>query len=64
MSDISHKSLRTEDPSSFQNFTRLDETMFDELLAGISDIIKRQDTVMRQAISPRERLVSFSFVKT
>jgi len=50
------KELSTEDPPSFRNFLRMDQTTFEELLTLVSPLIKRQDTVMREAISPAERL--------
>jgi hypothetical protein len=34
----------------------MDQTTFEELLTLVSPLIKRQDTVMREAISPAERL--------
>jgi hypothetical protein len=50
------KELSTEDPPSFKNFFRMDQTTFEELLTLVSPLIKTQDTLMREAISPAERL--------
>ena len=49
------KELSTEDPPSFKNFFQMDQTTFGELLTLVSPLIKTQDTLMREAISPAER---------
>ena len=44
---------------------RTDETTFEELLALVDPIIRRQDTYMRQSITSRERLaVTLRFLAT
>ena len=48
--------VKTDDPTSFRTFMRMDEESFNFLLEKVSPLIKRQDTNMRQAISPGERL--------
>ncbi|XP_062607230.1 uncharacterized protein LOC134269020 [Saccostrea cucullata] len=48
--------LRNEDPSSLKNFLRMDFATFNELLQCVSPLIQRRDTLMRDAISPAERL--------
>ncbi|XP_018360612.1 PREDICTED: uncharacterized protein LOC108759604 [Trachymyrmex cornetzi] len=45
-----------EDPRSFQNFTRMQEEVMEELLNLLIPYIEKKDTVMRKAISPRMRL--------
>ena len=45
-----------EDPASFTNYTRMSENVFMELLLLVTPYIQKKDTVMRQAVSPRERL--------
>ena len=48
--------VKTDDPTSFRTFMRMDEESFNFLLEKVSPLIKRQDTNMRQAISPGKRL--------
>ena len=48
--------VKKDDPTSFKTFMRMDEESFNFLLEKVSPLIKRQDTNMRQAISPGERL--------
>ena len=48
--------LRLTDAMSYRNFLRLDAATFDELLHLVTPLIKHEDTVMRQAIPPGERL--------
>ncbi|XP_039304171.1 protein ANTAGONIST OF LIKE HETEROCHROMATIN PROTEIN 1-like [Solenopsis invicta] len=45
-----------EDPRSFQNFTRMQEEVMEELLNLLIPYIEKKNTVMREAISPRMRL--------
>ena len=53
------------DTSSYNNFLRMDASTFEELLSSIAPRIMYQDTVMRQAISPAERLaVTLRFLAT
>ena len=57
--------IRMLDTSSYQNFVRMDASTFEELLSLIAPTITYQDTVMRQAISPAERLaVTLRFLAT
>ncbi|XP_026470287.1 protein ALP1-like [Ctenocephalides felis] len=48
--------LGPEDPSSFANYTRMKEPVWNELLALVEPLIVKQNTVMREAISPKRRL--------
>ena len=48
--------VKTDDSTSFRTLMRMDEESFNFLLEKVSPLIKRQDTNMRQAISPGERL--------
>ena len=50
------KELSDEDPYDLRNFIRMDRADFDELLGKVSPFIKRQNTHMRESISPAERL--------
>ncbi|XP_049764668.1 uncharacterized protein LOC126093298 [Schistocerca cancellata] len=60
-----HKELRIEDRTSFANFIRMDVLVFEELLRMVSPLIQKKDTVMRQAITARERLaVTLRFLAT
>ena len=52
----SMKELTSEDPHSFRNFTRLDKQDFDKLLTKVTPFIQKQDTNMRESITPAERL--------
>ena len=49
------KDLR-EDPDDWRNYLRMDENAYNELLRLVTPIIQRQNTVMRECISPHERL--------
>jgi hypothetical protein len=48
--------LANEDLPGYVAFQRLAPHLFGELLAKVGPIIQRQDTVMRQSISPGARL--------
>ena len=48
--------LRNEDDRAFKNVLGMDIPHFEELLANVTPVIARQDTVMRENISPSERL--------
>ncbi|XP_066589547.1 uncharacterized protein [Prorops nasuta] len=59
------KELSPEDPQAFQNYIRMGEEAMERLLTQITPLICKQDTVMRQAISPRMRLgVTLRFLAT
>ncbi|XP_057653522.1 uncharacterized protein LOC130892260 [Diorhabda carinulata] len=45
-----------KNPADFKNYFRMSETTFLTLLDMVSPHIKKQDTNMRQSISPKERL--------
>lgn len=45
-----------EDPASFTNYTRMQEDVWSELLLLVTPLIQKKDTVMREAILPRDRL--------
>lgn len=47
--------LRLEDPKAFQNFSRMTYKTFCELLEKVSPLISRENTTMREAISPSAR---------
>lgn len=50
------KELALEDKEGYKNHLRMSEEKFDELLSKVQNSIKKQDTVMRQAISPELKL--------
>ena len=59
------KEISFIDTLSYRNFVRIDATTFEELLTMISPRIHRQDTVMRKAICPGERLaITLRFLAT
>ncbi|KAM3966299.1 LOW QUALITY PROTEIN: uncharacterized protein ACR2FA_012601 [Aphomia sociella] len=43
-------------PKSYRNYLRMDEKTYITLLSKVTPLIKKQDTIMRTAISPHERL--------
>ena len=47
--------LRFE-PQDWLNYLRMDEKTYDQLLSCVTPYIKRQDTNMREAVSPHQRL--------
>lgn len=49
------KDLR-EDPNDWRNYLRMDECAYKELLRLVTPVIQRKNTVMRESISPHERL--------
>lgn len=58
---LSHEGLLNElrlEPVDYFNYLRMDEQTYSELLSLLTPLIKRQDTVMRKAISPHERLTA------
>lgn len=50
------RELREEDPATLRHWIRLDREQFEELLAQVTPLIEKQDTNMRQAVTPAERL--------
>ena len=48
--------LRLNEPDDYRNFLRMDSTTYDELLAMVTPIIQKEDTVMRYAITTSQRL--------
>ena len=53
------------DVSSYRNFVRMDAASFEELLQMVAPLITYQDTTMREAIPPAERLaVTLRFLAT
>ena len=56
---LSHNVLLEElrsEPEDYLNYLRMDEPTFLELLSLVTKIIVKQDTMMRTAITPQERL--------
>jgi hypothetical protein len=57
--------VSAEDPNGLQNFLRMDMASFNELLELVTPLIKRRDTLIRNSISPAERLtLTLSFLAT
>ena len=57
--------LSAEDPNGLKNFLRMDMASFNELLEMVTPLIKWRDTLMRNSISPAERLtLTLSFSAT
>lgn len=49
--------LRAEEPELYRNFLRMNSEQFDHLLALVRPSIQKENTNMRESISPAERLV-------
>ena len=45
------KELDDEDPKGLKNFIRMDRSSFWDVLDKVSQLISKEDTTMRQAIS-------------
>ena len=59
------KELSTIDVSGYRNFVRIDSSTFELLHNMVAPIIQRQNTVMRESISPGERIaISLRFLAT
>jgi hypothetical protein len=57
--------LSAEDPNGLKNFLRMDMASFNELFEIVTPLIKRRDTLMRNSISPAERLaLTLQFLAT
>ncbi|KAL4720679.1 hypothetical protein ACJJTC_019669 [Scirpophaga incertulas] len=50
------KNQLREDEDKFYNYFKMQKTTFDSLLQKLSQKLKHQDTILRQSISPAERL--------
>lgn len=62
---LAHKELRLEDKEYFQRFFRMRADLFDRLVDMVTPFIQRQDTNMRQCISPRDRVsITLRFLAT
>ena len=48
--------LKVSDTQGFRNFLRMDPTTFQLLLSKVCPLVTHQDTVMRKAIAPAERV--------
>jgi hypothetical protein len=47
-----------DEPGDFKNYLRMDETVLNDLLNMVNDRLTKQNTQMRECISPYERLVA------
>lgn len=62
---LAHEELRFEDSDYFQRFFRMRSDLFDQLVDMVTPFIQRQDTNMRECISPRDRVsVTLRFLTT
>ncbi|PIO41020.1 hypothetical protein AB205_0097010 [Aquarana catesbeiana] len=52
------REIRENNPDDFRKFLRMMDPVFHRLLALLTPYISRQDTCMRQAITPEQRLVA------
>ncbi|PIO01273.1 hypothetical protein AB205_0073830 [Aquarana catesbeiana] len=52
------REIRENNPDDFINFLRMTDPVFHRLLALLTPYISRQDTCMRRAITPEQRLVA------
>lgn len=50
------KNMEMLTPRDYKNFLRMDVDTYEELLRWVTPAIKKEDTVMRDAITPNERL--------
>lgn len=50
--------LRDKYPSDFKNYLRMDDPTFHILLGKVKNKIRKQNTVMRESITPEARLVA------
>jgi len=50
------RELELEDVAEYQALFRMDKSTFDYVLDLVTPYIEKQDTVMRECVSPRERL--------
>lgn len=50
------RDLSVHEPVDLFNFLRMNKCAFEGLLKKVNPLIKKKDTVMRYAVSPRERL--------
>lgn len=60
-SEYSHTNLINElriTPKYFNNYLRMNEDIYLHLLSLVTPLIQKQNTVMRNAISPHERLTA------
>lgn len=59
------RELREGDALFYKNFLRMAPEDFEYLLEKVTHLIKKQDTLMRKAISPAERLaITLRFLAT
>lgn len=57
--------LQSNDIESFKNYLRMNEDFFNEILQHIETDLKKCDTMLRAAISPKEKLaVTLRFLAT
>lgn len=52
-----YEEIKAEDPEMYKNFVRLSAEDFEYLLEKVTPLIQKKDTVMRKAITPKERLL-------
>lgn len=52
------RELQENNPDDFRNYLRMNDECFQALLQLVTPVIKKQITIMRQPISPEQRLVA------
>ena len=59
------REIRYDEPEDYKNFLRMDGECYEEVLNLVKPMIVIQDTIMREAISPNERLsITLRFLAT
>ena len=59
------RELNAEDPEQFRQYHHLSQESFHQILAMVSPLLSKQDTHLRMAIKPSERLsVALRFLAT
>ena len=53
---LPHAGAAVRRPGSYKTFLRVQEPQFDEILAKVTPAIEKQDTCLRECITPAERL--------
>lgn len=52
------REIQENNPDDFRNYLRMDDECFQHLLSAVTPQIQKQDTVMREAITPEQRLIA------
>ncbi|XP_036327841.1 protein ANTAGONIST OF LIKE HETEROCHROMATIN PROTEIN 1-like isoform X1 [Rhagoletis pomonella] len=64
-SDNLYRELASEDVNYFKQCLRMNPAQFEDLLAKVAPLIEKQDTIMREALTPRIKLqIALKFLAT